>query len=138
MMDWRILTAITVLTWGAYSLFLKKAGSLLPWRVSMFLFVLSYSVLVGLFCFLGQGVSASDVFSRRAVWPVLAGLLCGVGGIAFFMAIPVAPGSVFLPLVSLSMVISGIGCVFFFAEPFSLRLALGVVFAAVAVVLLAR
>ena len=137
-MDWRILTAITVLSWGAYSVMLKKVSGQIPWHVSMFLFVSGYALLVGAYCLLHGKIPLGSLAQRTAIWPLLAGVVCGIGGITFFKAIPLAPGSVFLPLVSLSMIISGIGCLFFFKEPVTRELILGVVCAAMAVVLLAR
>jgi transporter family protein len=137
-MDWRMLTAITVVCWGGYSLILKKASGQIAWQASMFLFVLGYAILVGLYYLLDSGGTFPTLLQKKSIWPFLAGILCAVGGVTFFRAIAMAPGSVFLPLVSLSMIISGIGCLIFFREPVTTRLVVGTIFAAIAVVLLAK
>ena len=137
-MDWRVLTAITVLSWGAYSIMLKKISGQMAWQASMFLFVLGYSVFVGGYYLLDTGGTASTLLQKKSLWPILSGMLCGLGGITFFRAIALAPGSIFLPLVSLSMIISGIGCIIFLKEAVSIRIVFGVIFAGIAVVLLAK
>jgi uncharacterized membrane protein len=123
--------------WGAYSLMLKKAAGQMPWQLSMALFVAGYALLTGGYYLVDRGPCAA-VFEKKALWPLLAGILCGLGGIAFFRALVQTPGSVFLPLVSLSMIISGVGCLIVFKEPFTLRLALGILLGGIAVILLAK
>ena len=137
-MDWRVLTAITVLSWGTYTVILKKVSGQMAWQASMFLFVLGYAVFVGGYYLLDTAGTASTLFQKKSVWPILIGMLCGLGGITFFRALAMAPGSVFLPLVSLSMIISGIGCIVFLKEAVTVRVVLGVIFAGIAVVLLAK
>ena len=137
-MDWRILTAITVVSWGAYSVILKRVSGQMAWQASMFLFVLGYSVFVALYYALDSAGTFPALLQRKSLWPLLAGALCGIGGITFFKAIAQAPGSVFLPIVSLSMIISGILCVLLLKEPLTARVIFGTLFAGVAVVLLAR
>ena len=137
-MDWRVMVAITIVTWGGYNVMLKAAAGRIAWQVSMLLFVLSYSVLVGGFCLLQNGVFRAGLMPRAALWPILAGVLCGIGAITYFKGIAAAPGSVFLPLVSLATLVSAVGCLIFLREPVSLRIVLGIAFAVVAIVLLAQ
>lgn len=137
-MDWRLLTLITVLAWGGYNVALKFAAGRLAWQVSMFLFVLSYAIIVGAYCLMQADLSRASLWQRAAWWPLLAGLLCGIGGITFFKALPSAPGSLFLPLVGLYSLVSAVGCIVLLHEPFTLRIAAGILCATAAVVLLAR
>lgn len=137
-MDWRILIAITVLSWGGYNVLLKWAGNQLAWQASMLLFVVSYSLIVGAYCLLQGQVVAADVIGRKATAPLLAGVLCAVGAITFFRALPMAPGSLVIPLVGLYTSLSAVGCLFLFHEPISLRVVVGIVCAGAAAFLLGR
>ena len=135
-MDWRLLTLITILTWGGYSVLLKWAGGKIAWQASMFLFVLSYAVTVGLYCLLQKSFTASDLLCGKAGAPLLAGVLCALGAITFFKALPSAPGSLFIPLVSLYTVVAAATCLFLFKEPVTPRLIIGMLCAAAAGILL--
>lgn len=137
-MDWRILIGITIVFWGAYTILLKKVASDLNANTSMFLFVLSYSLVVGLYAILQPGLTCRSLTQKAAFWPLAAGILCAVGGITFFKALPLAQGSALLPLVGLYVVISAIGCIVFFKEPVTIRLIAGMVSAGIAIVLLSK
>jgi drug/metabolite transporter (DMT)-like permease len=137
-MDWRILIAITVFGWGSYNVLLKWAGNQIAWQASMLLFVIAYSVAVGAYCAVQGHLVFADLGGRKALVPLLAGVLCAIGAITFFKAIPMAPGSLLMPLVGLSTFVSAIGCLFFFHEPISPRVILGILCAGAAVVLLGR
>jgi transporter family protein len=80
----------------------------------------------------------ADIASRKSAVPLGAGVLCAVGAITFFKAIPMAPGSLLMPLVGLYTLVSAIGCLFLFHEPLSLRVMAGILCATAAVVLLGR
>lgn len=137
-MDWRILIAITVLSWGGYNVMLKWAGDRLAWQASMLLFVIAYSLMVGAYCAFQGSLSYADFTLKKSALPLFAGVLCAVGAIAFFKALPLAPGSVLMPLVGLYTSAAAIGCLFLFHEPISLRVVAGMLCAAAAVVLLGR
>lgn len=135
-MDWRILIAVVVLSWGGYNILLKMVGGRLAWQLSMFLFVLSYAVVVAGYCLLTSKLSIGEVFQKPAMWSLGAGILCGVGAIAFFKVIPRVPGSILLPLIGLYTLVSAVGCLLIFREPLTVRIALGIVCATAAVALL--
>ena len=139
-MDWRILVGITVLTWGGYNIALKLAAPRLDWRISMFLFVASYAVIVGAYCLLQMHLTPQAIFQKPAWWPLLGGVLCGIGAITYFkaIAVPTAPGSVVFPLVGLSTLVSAVACLFIFKEAATARIILGMVFAGAAIVLLTK
>jgi drug/metabolite transporter (DMT)-like permease len=136
--DWKILIAITVLSWGGYNVLLKWAGGQIAWQASMLLFVIAYSIIVGAYCILEGRLIGADLMGRKSILPLLAGTLCALGAITFFKALPMAPGSLLMPLVGLYTFVSAIGCLFLFHEPISLRVVAGMLCAAGAVVLLGR
>ncbi len=137
-MDWRILTAITVLTWGAYTVLLKKAAESFRWQASMLLFVLGYSVFIAAYYLWNSGGTASTLVQKRSILPLVSGALCGVGAVTFFQALAARPGSIVLPLISLYVIVSVVGCILFLREPLTFRVALGTAFAVIAAVLLAK
>lgn len=139
-MDWRILIGITVVTWGGYNIALKMVAQHIDWRISMFLFVLSYAIIVGAYCLLQAHLTPQAVFQKAAWGSLIAGILCGLGAITYFkaIAVPNAPGSVLLPLVGLATLVSAIGCLIILKEPVSARVILGMLFAGIAIVLLSK
>lgn len=137
-MDWRLLVGITVVTWGGYNLALKMVAPHIDWRISMFLFVLSYAVVVGVYCLLQTRLTPQALLQKPAWGALLAGVLCGVGAVTYFKAIPHAPGSIVFPLVGLATLVSAIGCLVFLREPINVRIVLGMVFAGAAIVLLTK
>lgn len=137
-MDWRILAAITITTWGAYNVILKAAAGRMAWQASMLVFVVSYSVLVGAFCLMQGGLVRGGLTARAAILPLVAGALCGIGAIAYFKGIVTAPGSLFFPLVALAALVSTVGCIVFLQESLTLRTGIGIACAAAAIVLLAK
>jgi bacterial/archaeal transporter family protein len=137
-MDWRILVAITVLSWGSYNVLLKWAGNQIAWQASMLLFVVAYCLVVGAYCLFQGQLAYPDLVGKKSVVPLVAGVLCAVGAITFFKAVPMAPGSLLMPLVGLYTLVSAIGCLFLFHEPISLRVVTGILCAGMAVVLLGR
>jgi drug/metabolite transporter (DMT)-like permease len=137
-MDWRILIAITVLSWGGYNVLLKWAGGQIAWQASMLLFVVSYAISVGVYCLVQGPWDHADLMGRKSVLPIFSGVLCAVGAIAFFKAVPMVSGSVLMPLVGLYPLVAAIGCLVVFREPLSPRLMAGMLCATAAVVLLGR
>jgi bacterial/archaeal transporter family protein len=137
-MDWRILIAVTVLSWGGYNVLLKWAGGQMAWQASMLLFVVAYALAVGVYCLVQGPWDHGDLMTRKAAAPIISGILCAVGAVAFFKALPVAPGSVLMPLVGLYPVVAAIGCLVVFREAISPRLVAGIVCASLAMVLLGR
>jgi bacterial/archaeal transporter family protein len=137
-MDWRVLILLTVLSWGGYNVLLKWAGDQLAWQASMLLFVVAYALVVGVYSIVYGHLSLAHVMGKQAAAPLLAGVLCALGAITFFKAIPMASGSVLMPLVGLYPIVTAIGCIVLLREPVSLRLGIGMLCAGAAVVLLGR
>jgi len=137
--DWRILTLITVLCWGAYNVVLKAVAGRIVWQSSMLWFVIGYAVMVAGYCVASDpGLLKGHFMQLAAFWPLLSGILCGIGAIAFFRALPLAPGSVLMPLIGLYVLIAAVGCLFFLHEPLTWRVVAGIVRATTAVMLLGR
>ena len=139
MMNWRILILLTVLSWGGYNVLLKAVAGRLAWQLSMLWFVIGYALMVAGFCLAADpGLIRNRLIQAPAVWPLVAGVLCGVGAIAFFKALPLAPGSVLMPLVGLYVLVSAVGCLILLHEPFTWRMAAGIGCATAAVMLLGK
>jgi len=136
--DWRVLAAFIILSWGGYSIVLKLIANKLPWQASMLLFVVGYALVAGFYCLLNFSTVNGSVFKPVSLLALGAGVLCGLGAIAFFKALPLAPGSVFIPLVGLSVLVAAIGCLIILKEPISCRSASGIVLAVVSIILLGK
>lgn len=137
--DWRILALITVMCWGAYTVVLKAVAGRVAWQASMLWFVVGYGVLVTAYCLAADpGLLKGRMMQPAAFWPLLAGVMCGVGAITFFKALPLAPGSVLMPLIGLNVLIAATGCLIFLHEPLTLRLVAGIGCATAAIILLGR
>ena len=136
--DWRVLISLTVLCWALYNIVLKWVADRVPWTLSMLIFLAGYSVTVALYCALNMKGSSFRGVQAAWVWPLVAGLLCGLGAITYFKAIPLTTGSTLIPLMGLYIVVAAIGCLIFFREPFNLRVVVGILCAGGAVVLLGR
>ncbi len=137
-MDWRVLAAITVVSWGAYNVILKGISSRMSWQMSMMWFVIGYALMIAIFLGVSSGGQKVKWVEPVSLVPLAAGILCGLGAITFFKAIPLAPGSLLMPIVGLYVLISTVGCLVCFHEPVSLRVVLGIVFATAAIILLSK
>lgn len=127
---------ITVLSWGGYNVLLKWAGDRLAWQTSMLLFVVAYALAIGVYCVCYGELSSAALLGKQSLVPLSAGVLCAVGAIAFFKAIPMVSGSVIMPLVGLYPIVAALGCLFIFREPVSMRVVAGLICAGAAIVLL--
>lgn len=137
--DWRFLALVTVLCWGAYNVILKAVAGRMAWQVVILWYLIGYVALVAGYCIISDPSLLKARFVQPlAVRPLLAGFLCGIGAIAFFKALPIAAGSILMPLVGLYVLVSAAGCLFFFGEPLTWRVAAGIVCAVTAVVLLGK
>jgi len=137
-MDWRILTLVAVVSWGAYNVILKAVSGRMPWQWSLLWFIIAYALTVIVFCLVNSASIKGRFLQLPAIWPLWAGILCGVGAIAFFKALPLAPGSVLMPLIGLYVLVSAIGCLVFLQEPLTWRVVAGIGCATAAIMLLGR
>ena len=137
--DWRILTVFTVLSWGAYNIVLKLISGKIQWQLSMLMFVIGYGIIVGAYCLLNfTDVEGSAMLKPAAFLALGAGVLCGLGAVTFFKALPLAPGSVLMPLIGLSVLVAAAGCLVILKEPISLRIVSGIILAVISIMLLGK
>lgn len=135
-LDWRLLVLFTVVSWGGYNVMLKAVAGRITWQASMLCFVVGYVAIVTVFLIANSTRSELKLMQAVSMWPLAAGLLCGVGAVAFFKAVPMAKGSVLMPLVGLYVLVSALGCIFALHEPVTPRIIVGIICATAAAVLL--
>jgi transporter family protein len=81
----------------------------------------------------------NESFFKSASFLALgAGIMCGLGAVTFFKALPLAPGSILMPLIGLYVLVAAIGCLIIFKETVSLRVISGIVLAVIAIMLLGK
>jgi len=137
--DWRFLAGFTILSWGSYAVLLKAIANRMPWQLSMLLFVSGYAAIVAIYCLLNMNsLSNVNIIKATSLFALGAGVLCGLGAITFFKAIPLVPGSILMPLTGLYVLIAALGCLIILKEPVSLRVIVGIIFAVTAVILLGK
>lgn len=137
--DWRILTAFTVLSWGAYNIILKLIAGKIPWQLSMLMFVIGYAIIVGAYSVLSlYSAGIASIMKPAAFTAFGAGVVCGLGAVTFFKALPLAPGSVLMPLVGLYVLVAAVGCLIIFREPVSFRVVSGIILAVISIMLLGK
>ncbi|MBN1435464.1 MAG: EamA family transporter [Sedimentisphaerales bacterium] len=137
-MDWRILAAVTVLCWGTYNVILKAVSSRVSWQMSMMWFIIGYALVIAVFVGVNCIGREFRWFQPMSLVPLSAGVLCAIGAITFFKAIPTAPGSLLMPIIGLYVLTASIGCLVFLKEPITLRVVLGISFATAAILLLSK
>ncbi|MBI3987644.1 MAG: EamA family transporter [Lentisphaerae bacterium] len=137
-MSWKILIGVTILCWGAYSIMLKYVADRMAWQVSLLAFVLSYSVIVAAFSLWQMKGQSLEILTPALAWPLLAGGLCGLGGITYFKALPLAPGGLIMPLMGLFIPVAALGCILLFHERLGVREVIGLLCGVASIVLLAR
>lgn len=137
-MDWRILAGITVISWGVYNVILKGVSSRISWQMSMMWFVAGYGLMIAIFLSINSVGQKFKWIETVSLLPLACGILCGLGAITFFKAIPQIQGSVLMPLVGLYVLVSAVGCLICFHEPVTFRIVLGISFATIAIILLGK
>lgn len=138
MTDWRILTAFTVLSWGGYNIILKLISGRIAWQLSMLIFVVGYTLVTATYCFLNFPTVSESISKPAVLLALSSGILCGLGAVAFFKALPIAPGSILMPLVGLYVLVAATGCLIILKEPVSLRVISGIVLAVISIMLLGK
>lgn len=139
MTDWRILTAFTILSWGGYNVILKMISGRIAWQLSMLLFVIGYTGIVAVYCLLNFHMSEfAGISKTAAALALFSGLLCGLGAVAFFKALPLVSGSILMPLIGLYVLVAAVGCLIILREPVSLRVVSGIILAVISIMLLGK
>jgi len=132
--DWRFFTGLSILFWGFWGFFSKMVGDKLDWG--------SIFILFGLSSFLIAAFSSPQSFSillNKMSWiALLAGISGGLGFLFFYQALEKGPASLVIPISSLYVLVAAVLAFFFLKEPLTLRKALGILFAVVAIILLSH
>ena len=136
--DWRILAAFTVISWGGYNIVLKLISNTISWQWSMLLFVVGYVMVMGIYCCLNFSVMNENILKSAGFLALGSGILCGLGSVAFFKALPLVSGSILIPIVGLYILVAAIGCITILNEPVSFRVLTGIVLAVISIMLLGK
>jgi uncharacterized membrane protein len=105
----------------------------------MLLFVVGYGVTVAVYCLFNlDSLNKVNVLKAASFMAFGAGILCGIGAITFFRAIPLVSGSILMPLIGLYVLVAALGCLVFLKEPVSIRIITGIIFAVAAIMLLGK
>ena len=131
--NWKFFVAVYVVAFGLWGFFVKLIAQKFDWITMAVLLLLSNVLFV---------VVLSARFVQWTWHPSLpllvgTGVIGGVGSLAFYRAISLAPASVVIPLSAQYIVVTALLSILFLKEPFSLRLLLGIGSGLVAIVLLA-
>jgi uncharacterized membrane protein len=114
--------------WG----FLTKLGAeKVPWQTMMIFFAV---------CTLAGGLATGPIKMKMDAWHLIglgAGIAGALGFVYFFLAISRGQASTVIPVTSLYVAVASILAFILLSEPLTLKKALGILSAVVAVVLLA-
>ena len=112
----------------------KMVGDKLDWD--------SIFILFGLCSFLIAAFSSPQSFSilvNKMSWiALLAGISGGLGFLFFYQALEKGSASLVIPISSLYVLVAAVLAVIFLKEPLTLRKALGILFAVLAIILLSQ
>jgi len=130
--DWQFLSLLTVIFWGSWGFLSKVATNKLNWSTMLVLFCLSTIVFIIIF--------SPDAFLLRFDKSSLTGLVAGMFGAFgfcfFYMALQKGLASNIIPVTSLYIVVAVILAFVFLHEPFTVKKAIGILLAVVAIYLL--
>ncbi|NLI97221.1 EamA family transporter [bacterium] len=131
--DWRVLSAIAILGWGAWGILSKIALRHVDWRVML---LISSIAVLPLVVFLG--LPAFDwKFNRYVLFAALAGLGASLATLAFNRALQKGgPANVVVPLTSQYVLVIVLFSTIFLKEPITWQRIVGIAAAIVAIVML--
>ena len=132
--DYRIPSAITLLSWGAWGFMTKLLSRSMSLTGLVLWSNIGALVPVIVFVALRQGLH----WERGAPLAMGAGVLATVATVAFYAALRDGPASVVVPLTGLYILIPAALGFIFLREPLTLSHVIGLVFAAAAIFFLAR
>lgn len=121
---------LALFCWGVWG-FLTKAAGDVHWR-TMMIFLGASTLIIAL-----TAKPPKMVPDAYHIWGLLSGVACSFGYLFFYKAIEKGQATVVVPITSLYIAISAIFAFMILAEPLTFKKILGILFAIVAVVLLA-
>jgi len=130
--DWRVLAVLTALLWGTQMPVAKPTLSSLGWRgtfahVILGYFIVSWTTLL---------VGGKWQWHPAQGTALAAGLIGGLGSLAFYKAMDTAHLSTLIPITAQYVLVSAAIGVVVFREPLTVPRAIGVVLGVIAVILL--
>jgi len=131
--DWRVLSGIAILGWGAWGIFLKFALKQLDWRAALLVGSISALPLA-----LAFGIGHFNWrFDRYVLFAALAGISALVAALAFNRALQKGGSlNVVVPLTSQYVLVIVIFSIIFFREPLTWKRIVGIAAAIAAIVFL--
>jgi transporter family protein len=117
--------------WGLWGFLTKLGAEKVPWQTMMIYFAV---------CTLAGGLATGPIKIKMDTWHLIglgAGVAGALGFIYFFLAIARGQASTVIPITSLYVAVASILAFILLSEPLTLKKSLGILFAVVAVVLLA-
>ncbi len=117
--------------WGLWGFLTKLGAEKVPWQTMMIFFAV---------CTLAGGLATGPIKMKMDAWHLIglgAGIAGALGFVYFFLAISRGQASTVIPVTSLYVAVASILAFILLSEPLTLKKALGILSAVVAVVLLA-
>lgn len=131
--EWLVPAILTLVLWGLWGYMLKFAGARLDWREVYFISSLASFTLALIFYLYSKGFSLS--LNTYALYAALAGLMGGLGYLAFMIAISKGKASIIIPLTALYPAITAILAVLFLGEKLKPTQLMGIILALIAGIL---
>jgi len=132
-MMWLFYSLIALVCWGFWGVFSKIALNHLKWQ-QLIMISISVNILVYLFFYLYYRPSIS-IGSPRFYPALLVGLSTSMGMLSTYLAVSTGKLSVVMPLTSLYPILTVAISFFVLGEEITLSQGLGIIFAAIAIVL---
>ena len=127
---WLKPSLFALFLWGLWGFLTKLGAEKVPWQTMMIFFAV---------CTLIGGLAAGPIHFKLDAWH-LAGLGAGLAGalgfVYFFIALSRGPASAVIPITSLYVAVTSLLAFLVLSEPITLKKALGIGSAVIAVLLL--
>ncbi len=131
--EWLVPAILTLVLWGLWGYMLKFAGTRLDWREVYFISSLASFTLALIFYLYSKGFSIS--LNIYALYAAIAGLMGGLGYLAFMIAISKGKASIIIPLTALYPAITAVLAVLFLGEKLKPTQLAGIIMALIAGIL---
>lgn len=130
-MDYRIYCLIALVGWGVWGFFSK----LLTKNMNLTLFIFFATLTPTIFIIAYTFATTPVRFDRLAIYALLVGLISGIATISFYLALAKGPASVVIPFTGLYFIIPAILGFLLLKEPLNPAHIIGIVLAAIAIIL---
>lgn len=130
-MDYRIYCLIALLGWGLWGFGAKMLLKNMNPKLVIFFATISPLIFIAIYTFTTTQVR----FNRFAIYALLVGLISGIATVAFYLALAKGPASVVIPFTGLYFLIPAVLGFIFLKEPLNLTHIIGIILAAIAIIL---